>query len=82
VTKYDYEIWYIEGSKRGEDLKATVDTPDVAIHGESGEEVKGGSDNWTQSGNLENLGNSTTKAIRASKTWGTLQLKQSEHLKE
>jgi hypothetical protein len=28
------------------------------------------------------LGNSTTKAIRASKTWGTLQLKQSEHLKE
>jgi hypothetical protein len=28
-----------------EDLKATVTTPNIAIHGESAEEVKGGSDN-------------------------------------
>jgi hypothetical protein len=31
------------------------------------EEVNGGSDNLTQSGSLENLGNNTTKAIRVSK---------------
>jgi hypothetical protein len=55
-----------------QDLKATVldkevVTHNVAIHEESAEEVKGGSDNWTQSRSLENLGNSTTKAIRESK---------------
>jgi hypothetical protein len=55
-----------------QDLKATVldrevVTRNVAIHEESAEEARGRSDEWIQPGSLENLGNSTTKAVRASK---------------
>jgi hypothetical protein len=55
-----------------QDLTVTVVTPNVAIHGESAERIKGRSGNWTQFGSLENLGNSITEAIKASKRLGKI----------
>jgi Notch-like protein len=53
-----------------EDLKVTVSdkeevTSSVIIHGELAEEIKGTSGDWTQSGNTENLENSSMKVVRA-----------------